>query len=541
MGRGPKPAKGGAKPAVSRKSPKHEDARVRDLEKRLDEALKLQTEAQEQLQTRNRELAEAQEQRTATAEILRVISRSPTDAQPVFDTIARSAKQLCDSQVCAVFRFDGQHLHFVAHDGLTTEAVNANRRAYPAPADRGSAAGRAVLTGTMEQIPDVTSDPEYTFGAIARISTFRSIVAVPMLRDGVPIGAITVRRVQAGLFPDRQIDLLRTFADQAVIAIENVRLFTELQEKNRALTVAHAQATESLEQQTATAEILRVISSSPTDVQPTFDTIAKSARTLCDAAHGMVFRFDGQLIHLVAHDNLEPEQLDAVRGVFPIPPGRSSVTARAIMTGSVVHVRDRSDDPELDYSILSANFPTTLAVPLLRDGNPVGAITVTRAEARLFSEREIALLETFADQAVIAIENVRLFKELESRNSALTQALDRQTATAEILRVISSSPTDVQPVLDAVTRSAMQLCEAYDAWIGLREGDHLRVRAHHGPIPVAVELRPLRRGRVSETAILDRKIVHVSRPCCQRGGVPPGTRRCPEDRPSDHAGRAADA
>jgi len=197
MDRRAKPPKGKAKAKrpSARKSPKDEDSgKVRDLEKRLAEAL-------EQLQTRNRELAEAQEQRTATTEILRVISRSPTNVQPVFDTIARSAKQLCDSQFCAVFRFDGQHLHFVAHDGLTTEAVNANRRAYPAPADRGSAAGRAVLTGTMEQIPDVTSDPEYTFGAIARISTFRSIVAVPMLRDGVPIGAITVRRVQVGLFP----------------------------------------------------------------------------------------------------------------------------------------------------------------------------------------------------------------------------------------------------------------------------------------------------------------------------------------------------
>src|SRR5262249_1564171 len=151
-----------------------------------------------------------------------------------------------------------------------------------------------------------------------------------------------------------------------VIAIENVRLFTELQTRNRQLI-------EALDQQTATSEILRVISSSPTDVQPTFEVIAKSARRLCNAAHGMVFRFDGELIHLAAHDNLEPEQLEAVRSIFPIPPGRQSVTARAILSGSLVHVRDRRDDPELDYSILSANFPTTLAVPLLRDRVPLGA------------------------------------------------------------------------------------------------------------------------------------------------------------------------
>src|SRR4029434_2746241 len=154
---------------------------------------------------------------------------------------------------------------------------------------------------------------------------------VPLLREGTSIGVIIIRRVEVRPFSDTQITLLQTFADQAVIALENVRLFTELQEKNRALTRAHGQVTEALERQTATSEILGVISSSPTDVQPTFEAIARSARRLCEAAHGMVFRFDGALIHLAAHDNLEPEQLEAVRSVFPIPPGRQSVTARAIL------------------------------------------------------------------------------------------------------------------------------------------------------------------------------------------------------------------
>jgi two-component system NtrC family sensor kinase len=183
---------------------------------------------------------------------------------------------------------------------------------------------------------------------------------------------------------------------------ENERLRSEIEGLRRLLR-------ESLEQQRAASEILRVISRSPTDVQPTFAAIAGSARRLCHAAHGMVFRFDGNLIHLAAHDNLEPDQLAAVRSVFPIAPGHQSVTARAILTGSLVHVRDRREDPDLDYSTLSANFPTTLAVPLLRDGIPLGAITVTRAEVKLFSDKEIELLKTFADQAVIAIENVRLF------------------------------------------------------------------------------------------------------------------------------------
>src|SRR5262249_49798134 len=277
---------------------------------------------------------------------------------------------------------------------------------------------------------------------------------------------ITVARPQPGRFSDAEVTLVQTFADQAVIAIENVRLFKELESRNAALT-------ETLDQQTATSEILRVISSSPTDVQPTVEAIAKRARTLCDAAHAMVFRFDGELIHLVAHDNLTPDQHEAVRAVFPIPPGRQSVTARAILSGELVHVRDRRDDPELDYRILTENFPTTLAVPLVRDRVTLGAITVTRAEAQSFSQREIDLLETFADQAVIAIENVRLFKELEARNRDLTTALDKQTATSDILCVISQSQTDVQPVFDAILASAVRLLGAYSGVLTRIAGDQI--------------------------------------------------------------------
>ena len=476
-----------------------------------------------ELEARNRDLTEALEQQTATAEILRVISRSPTAVQPVFDTIVQNARALCGADSATVFTYDGEQIQLESLDNANLERADALRQAWPRPANRGHATGRAILTGRPVHIPDVREDPEFALDALRDAVGLRSLLSVPMVRDGIPIGAITVQRwATARPFSDNQIDLLKTFADQAVIAIENVRLFTELEAKNQALTRAHATVTEALEQQTATSEILRVISSSPTDVQPTFEAIAASSRRLCEAAHGMVFRFDGELIHLAAHDNLGREQLDALRSVFPIRPGRGSVTARAILTRSLVHVRDRREDPELEYSALSGKFPNTLSVPLLREGVPLGAITVTRAEVARFSDRQIALLQTFADQAVIAIENVRLFSELQAKNQALTEAhaqvteaLEQQTATSEILRVISSSPTDVQPVFDTIVRSATRLCNGLFSALFQFDGELLHHVALHNFTPEALEqlnrTYPTRPNRTlgSGRAILERAVAHI--------------------------------
>src|SRR6266516_2677741 len=197
----------------------------------------------------------------------------------------------------------------------------------------------------------------------------------------------------------------------------------------------------------------------------------------------MVFRFDGELIHLAAYDSLEPEQLAAVRSVFPIRPGRESITARAILNRALVHVRDRRDDPELQFSVLSANFPTTLSVPLLRDGVPLGAITVTRTEVALFSDRQVELLRTFAHQAVIAIENVRLFDELQARTRDLMESLEFQTATSEVLKVISSSKFDLQPVLDTLIETAANLCGADIGALRRRDGDRYPLVATFGYKP----------------------------------------------------------
>ena len=368
-----------------------------------------------ELEARNADLTEALEQQTATSEILRVISSSPTDVLPAFKAIATAATRLCAAQDSGVIRFDGVLMHLVANDGFTAEEREVIRAQFPRPANRGMVTGRAIVTRAVEHVADITRDPEYDAIGLQRGRFMRAVLSVPMLHNGQPVGAITVTRREAQPFSGSQIALLETFARQAVIAIENVRLFTELEARNRDLT-------ESLDQQTATSEILQVISSSPTDVQPTFESIATNARRLCEAAHAMVFRFDGELIHLAAHDNLGPGRLAAIQSVFPIPPGPGSVTARAILTRALVHVRDRRDDPELTYGALSENFPNTLSVPLLRSGVPLGAITVTRAEIGLFSDRQIALLQTFADQAVIAIENVHLFRETVDKSRQLEVA-----------------------------------------------------------------------------------------------------------------------
>jgi len=401
------------------------DEQIRLLETFADQAViaienvRLFTELQEKnraLTLAHAQVTEALEQQTATSEVLKVISRSTFDLQPVLQTLIENATRLCGAQQGFIFRPDGD-LYHLAVDYNAPPAFREWVQRCGIRAGDGAVVGRVALENRAIQILDAQADTDWRArnAEAPGTSGVRTLLGVPMRREGALIGVIAMWRTEVQPFTDKQVELIETFADQAVIAIENVRLFTELEVRNRDLT-------ESLDQQTATSEILQVISSSPTDVQPTFESIATNARRLCEAAHAMVFRFDGELIHLAAHANLGPEQLAAIRSVFPIPPGQRSVTARAILTRTLVHVRDRRDDPELKYGALSENFPNTLSVPLLRSGVPLGAITVTRAEIGLFSDRQIALLQTFADQAVIAIENVNLFRETVDKSRQLEVA-----------------------------------------------------------------------------------------------------------------------
>ena len=459
MRRGSKPAKpkGEAKPSVARKSPKNDGSRVGDLEKRLAEALKRE--------------AEALEQQTATSEILRLIADSPADLPTVLNGILGGAIRLVGAEWGAMARLDGELFHLVAQQGATPGFLETAAKVYPFAPHPDSPSTRAITERHPVYIEDAFEASYRGTRELARAAPFRSLLSLPLLREGRGIGTINLTWPDVRPFPADRIEVLKTFADQAVIAIENVRLFRELQARNRDLT-------EALEQQTTTSEILRVISRSQTDVQPVFDTIVQNAVQLCEAANGTVFRFDGSLIHIAAHQGRSPEATAILRRVFPIPPGKGSVSGRAILTRAVTHVPDVLKDSEHTYSaLIETGSRAILSVPMLRDGAPIGAIAVTRLEPGPFSDDKIGLLKTFADQAVIAIENVRLFKELQASNRELTTALDTQTATSDILRVISRSQTDVQPVFDAIVDSAVRLLQGYAGALTRIAGDQIELAA----------------------------------------------------------------
>ena len=469
MRRGAKPgkAKVDARLSVARKPPKNEASARRELEKRLAESRKREKATGEILQEKNRALTEALEQQTATSEILRVISSSPTDVQPVLDAVAEHSARLCGALFASVYRFDGELIHMEAHHNYPPLALKRSRELFPARPDRQLFTARAILERGVVHVPDVDRDSEFVGHDFSRDVGFRSVLSVPMLRDSNPIGAITVWRAEVGPFTDRQVTLLKTFADQAVIAIENVRLFTELEGRNRDLT--------------ATSEILRVISQSPTEVQPVFDAIVTSAAGLLGGFSAAVFRLIDDQVHLGAYtstSNLGDAQL---RTRFPRPRAELPEMSRILGDRAPLIVEDVEADPslgdELRASAHARGYRSLLTVPLLREGSAIGAIAVSRREPGPFATEELVLLQTFADQAVIAIENVRLFTELQTSNRELTTALDRQTATSEILRVISQSQTNVQPVFDAIVASAVRLLGAYSGSLSRMAGDQIELAA----------------------------------------------------------------
>jgi GAF domain-containing protein/anti-sigma regulatory factor (Ser/Thr protein kinase) len=390
-------------------------------------------------QTSKRDLQESLEYQTATSDVLDVISRSPTDVQPVFAAIAQSAARLCKAELCNVFRFDGRLIHIAAsHVPASSEAREINAAQPPIAPGRGSAAARAIATKEVAEVRDVDADPDYQRKEFARAAKMGSTMAVPMLQQGVPIGAIAIGTTKKGAFPARQVELLRTFADQAVIAIQNTRLFEEVQARTRELS-------ESLEYQTATAEVLGVLSRSPTDVQPVFEAIAKSAAKLCNAFDAVVLRVDGDLLRPVAQHGAIP--------IGNVPLHRATVAGRSVIDRRLIHVEDlqaeEAEYPEDRAFAKRLGSRTTLSVPLLRDGLAIGSLQVRRDEVQPFSDKQITLLQIFADQAVIAIENARLFEEVQARNRDLT-------ALGEVGRAVSST-LDLKIVLKTIVDRAVDL------------------------------------------------------------------------------------
>src|SRR5262249_11910747 len=427
-----------------------------------------------ELDARNRELTEALEQQTATAEMLRVISRSPTDIDPVLEAVVESVARLCDSPDVTIFRIEGGVLQLAVHRGPIGSLPPYGEERVPWA--RGTPVGRSVIERRTIHLVDLSSETdEYPEGS-ARARSFgnRAVLSVPLLRDDEAIGAIAVRRTEARLFTERQIALLQTFADQAVIAIENVRLFKELQAKNRELTTA-------LDQQTATSEILRAISSSLTDVQPVFNTIVESGLRLLGGYSASMMLCDNDGLDLVAYTSTSDEADASLIHAFPLPLHRIPPGERAVHERRAHAVEDIESATNVTDVMREASrtrgWRSNLFVPMIRDDVAVGLISITRREPGPFAADQIALLEIFAAQAVIAIENVRLFNELQASNKHLTEALDKQTATSEILRAISSSPTNVQPVFEAILSSAIRLMGAEAGVLTQIVGDHLDLAA----------------------------------------------------------------
>jgi signal transduction histidine kinase/HAMP domain-containing protein len=408
----------------------------------------------------NTDLSEALKQQTATAEVLKVISRSTFDLRPVLHTLVENATRLCGATRGHIFhRAEGDLLRFEVSYGATPE-FDAWLEHNPVPFGQGSVAGRAATERRTVHIHDVLAEPGYQMLGLQKLQDYRTALAVPMMRESVLLGVIVILKSRVEPFTDKQIELVTTFADQAVIAIENVRLLQELQSRTDALGEANAELSESLEQQTATSEVLKLISRSTFELEPVLGTLIENATKLCDAAHGLIYRFDGELFHVGAFFGASAELRRFWEG-HKLRPGRGSCVARVGLEHRTVQIPDVLADAEYEESEFQklSGFRTMLGVPMLREGELVGAIILWRTEVRPFVDRQIELVKTFADQAVIAIENVRLLRELQARTDALARSVEELRALGEVGQAVNSS-LDLETVLNTIVERAVQLSNA---------------------------------------------------------------------------------
>ena len=415
----------------------------------------------DEVQARTRDIEEALAQQTATADVLKVISRSAFDLQPVLDTLVESAARLCDTEMAFILRRDGEVFRAGAAVGHSPEYME-YLQSHPISINRGSVTGRVALDGRVVQILDVRADPEYTLAQTTSLTGQRTALGVPLIRDGEVLGVIVLGRRRVEAFTARQIELVETFADQAVIAISNVGLFNETQE--------------SLAQQTATADVLKVISRSVSDVAPVFETILESCQRLLGLESVAVYLVEGEMVRGVAERGWKGG--DWGRDVTPLA---GSSTGIAIAERRPLHIPDLAEKPDLPEdkrsAVREAGGITVLYAPMLLEDRGVGSIVVSRMPARPFSEKEIALAQSFADQAAIAIQNARMFDEVQARTREVEEALAQQTATADVLKVISRSAFDLDVVFDALLGSAVSLFGSRGGTICVRDGDVFRYRA----------------------------------------------------------------
>jgi two-component system NtrC family sensor kinase len=451
------------------------------------------------------ELAEVTEQQRATEEVLRVISNSSGDLQQIFATILANAVQVSRADNGAINRWDGEALHLVATHNMPP-AFTAIRQRSPYRPNAHSASGRMLASRGPVHIADLAADRSYSERnpptvAAVEIGGVRTTLAIPMMKDGQFIGSFTVGRCKVQPFTERQIEVVTSFANQAVIAVENARLFHELRE--------------ALQQQTATSKVLQVISSSPGVLEPAFDTVLENAMLLCDAEFGNIYTWDGEALHLVAWHNTPPAFAEyRTRG--PFVPTATSLIGKMVRTKSMMHVPDATDNPDYterrDPSLIAAielgGVRTYLGVPMMQDDKVIGAVTIFRQEVRPFTDKQIALLTGFAEQAALALEKSQLIHELR-------ESLRQQTAASDILRIISRSTFNLQAVLDTLVELISGLCDAdLAAMHRIEAGRNRAIAIYGGPAShrEAANEVPLQpgRGSVIGRTMAERKPVQVA-------------------------------